>query len=326
MTTLTDTQVITASGGLVELGYSQVTSPVSPTSTSFPGNLLGPSVTIVSDGSPSVIEFFSSAARPALGAGGAIYFVLYEDGSPKVRQWGACVAGGASDDAKPVHLQYRFTPTSGSHTYTVYAYVTGGTGYVGGGDGGAVSTQAPMFLRVSKIVQATQWPAVTTGTIICTSSTRPASPFEGQRIYETDTNKEWVYDGAAWYSPGLQGYANKTASQTVTTTADLTGLSVTWTAVASRVYRTSFVIPDGYPTIASYPTVYITDGAGSQKMYCTNLLQAGEEDHWTGFYVESGISGSVTRKIRAGTNSGSFVIALATDRPASIVVEDIGPA
>jgi len=33
---------------------------------------------------------------------------------------------------------------------------------------------------------------------VCTSSTRPASPFEGQMIYETDTDKVLVYNGTAW--------------------------------------------------------------------------------------------------------------------------------
>ena len=33
---------------------------------------------------------------------------------------------------------------------------------------------------------------------VCTSSTRPASPFDGQVIYETDTDKVAVYDSSAW--------------------------------------------------------------------------------------------------------------------------------
>lgn len=33
---------------------------------------------------------------------------------------------------------------------------------------------------------------------VCTSSTRPASPFEGQVIYETDTKKIQIYNGTAW--------------------------------------------------------------------------------------------------------------------------------
>ena len=33
---------------------------------------------------------------------------------------------------------------------------------------------------------------------VCTSSTRPASPYEGQMIYETDTDKVLVWNGSAW--------------------------------------------------------------------------------------------------------------------------------
>lgn len=34
--------------------------------------------------------------------------------------------------------------------------------------------------------------------VVCTSTTRVPIPFEGQRIFETDTDKDYVYDGAAW--------------------------------------------------------------------------------------------------------------------------------
>ena len=33
---------------------------------------------------------------------------------------------------------------------------------------------------------------------VCTSSTRPASPFTGQMIFETDTNRVAVYNGSSW--------------------------------------------------------------------------------------------------------------------------------
>jgi hypothetical protein len=33
---------------------------------------------------------------------------------------------------------------------------------------------------------------------VCTSSTRPANPYSGQVIYETDTNRTLVYDNSAW--------------------------------------------------------------------------------------------------------------------------------
>lgn len=33
---------------------------------------------------------------------------------------------------------------------------------------------------------------------VCTSTTRPTTPYEGQMIYETDTNRVLVWDNAAW--------------------------------------------------------------------------------------------------------------------------------
>ena len=39
---------------------------------------------------------------------------------------------------------------------------------------------------------------MTQALIRCTSGTRPSSPAEGWHIYETDTDKVYIYDGAAW--------------------------------------------------------------------------------------------------------------------------------
>jgi hypothetical protein len=33
---------------------------------------------------------------------------------------------------------------------------------------------------------------------VCTSSTRPAAPYDGQMIYETDTKISLIYNGSAW--------------------------------------------------------------------------------------------------------------------------------
>ena len=59
---------------------------------------------------------------------------------------------------------------------------------------------------------------------VCTSSTRPASPFEGQVIYETDTNRVLVYDGSAWVMiadtdspPGLELVKTQTVGTSVAT-------------------------------------------------------------------------------------------------------------
>ena len=43
------------------------------------------------------------------------------------------------------------------------------------------------------------------GMTICTSSTRPGSPWSGQIIFETDTLGSFVWDGSAWQSAGGGG-------------------------------------------------------------------------------------------------------------------------
>jgi hypothetical protein len=41
---------------------------------------------------------------------------------------------------------------------------------------------------------------------VCTSTTRPSSPYEGQVIYETDTNRTLVWDNSAWVDPSTGKY------------------------------------------------------------------------------------------------------------------------
>ena len=40
------------------------------------------------------------------------------------------------------------------------------------------------------------------GFTICTSATRPATPWAGQIIFETDTGFSYVYDGTDWQAVG----------------------------------------------------------------------------------------------------------------------------
>ena len=54
---------------------------------------------------------------------------------------------------------------------------------------------------------------------VCTSSTRPASPYEGQCIYETDTDRMYVWDGSAWSLTWMKTmpsfFATRTSNVTV---------------------------------------------------------------------------------------------------------------
>jgi len=193
--------VVTASGGLVELGYSQITSIVTVSSTTegASGTSVIPALTVVCDGSPVLVEFCASRVHAAANAAGNITVTnLLYDG---VNQGRLSLTGTGSNTEviAPAYTAWRMTPSAGSHTFAVTAFRTNANGFVWNDSNGRA------FLRVSKIVTATQWPAVTTGTIICTSSTRPASPFAGQQIYETDTSLSYTYSGSAWVQTGNLG-------------------------------------------------------------------------------------------------------------------------
>jgi hypothetical protein len=65
---------------------------------------------------------------------------------------------------------------------------------------------------------------------VCTSTTRPASPFEGQYIYETDTDQTLVWNGSAWLTTSSVG-AWTSYSPTITSSG---GTITTVGAVSAR--------------------------------------------------------------------------------------------
>ena len=80
---------------------------------------------------------------------------------------------------------------------------------------------------------------------VCTSSTRPATPYEGQMIYETDTDKVLVWNGTAWYANwntawgqvGLQTITSIFTTSATHTTFQDTGMTLNVTEVNGRCYK-----------------------------------------------------------------------------------------
>lgn len=127
---------------------------------------------------------------------------------------------------------------------------------------------------------------------------------------------------------GVMGKAEATANQASIGTGqtDVTNLSVTFTADSSRIYRTSVYAIVQQDTASGLVFVRLTDGSNNQKNQWMQTSVA------TGFYtcsmvtVESGLSGSTTRKVRANAQANTMSIQAAATYPAVIVVEDIGQA
>ena len=240
MTVLTDTQVITASGGLVELGYSQITSPVTISSSNeLAPNTVISAVTVVCDGSPILVEFCAPYLDLGTATGNWGILNVWLDGvdQGRISQTYTAVAAGGATQAGAVKGVARLTPSAGSHTVSITGWRNTANCSVGAGAGG-IATTRPAFLRVSKIVTATQWPAVTTGTIICTSGTRPASPFAGQEVYETDTGRSRYWNGSAWVGRGWEKIGDFTNNSTSLSYSsipqDYKHLQVRWVAQSNR--------------------------------------------------------------------------------------------
>ena len=132
----------------------------------------------------------------------------------------------------------------------------------------------------------------------------------------------------AW---GTVGYAQITANfgGFVATTLTITGLEVTFTAIAGRRYRTTISTEVNSSVAGDITTLTICDAANTQLQRATtpiiaaNVAQALEKG-----FVETGLSGSTTRRVRAvrSAGTGTCDVVAGTDRPAFILVDDIGPS
>jgi len=333
VTTLTDTQVVTASGGLVELGYAERTSNITSISTSATSPTTVAETTVVSDGGPLLVDFFASHARPNTSVGSSINISLWVDGAEYTRYWTYAENPTTTNLWAPIRATRRITLAAGSHTIRAVVW-SNNSGALLYADAGGSTQTAPAFLRVSKIVQATQWPAVTTGTIICTSTTRPASPFEGQQIYETDTDKLLIYNGSAWYPPWNMPWGSQSAWSISTTTSttfgaaqDVTGMTTgsAFTGVSGRLYKATYYAAQLTGQAGERANITILAGATTIQSMYSSLSQYGLPISMTAVFTASG---ATTVKVRAVRDVGVNTPTLYADAnsPMRLLIEDIGPA
>ena len=163
--------------------------------------------------------------------------------------------------------------------------------------------------------------------VINSAAERPASPYEGQVIFQKDTDEILAYNGTSWSRPwnmpwGILAYQTRSTIGVTTTLADI-GLSVTFTAVANRYYKYTFYSYASNSTSAGTFETYITDpsnvATGSLNLY---LVAGANYTFQNLVYVSTETAGSVTRKVRAKCQAGTGTIY----SPMYLFVEDIGPA
>lgn len=158
----------------------------------------------------------------------------------------------------------------------------------------------------------------------------PTNVATGDVLTASKWNQDVVANSIA-LPRGIIGYDSRTSNQTgittVTTILDSSGgnLEVTWTAESSRYYRTTLYLPYiEQVTANAYPEIFITDGSNVAKQSALSYLLVGHGDQVVVVSVETGLSGSTTRRGRAATGGGSLTLAAGSARPIFIMVEDIG--
>lgn len=127
-----------------EFDYAQVTSGGNITATvEASANTIVTGGAVTYDGSTIVvIEFYALGIGSA---GGQTTYVLLFDGSTSL----GYIGQGMTALNPTMHVSRRLTPSNASHTYSIRAITTGGTGTFTAGAGGA-GANMPAFIRISK--------------------------------------------------------------------------------------------------------------------------------------------------------------------------------
>jgi hypothetical protein len=183
---------------------------------------------------------------------------------------------------------------------------------------------------------------------VCTSTTRPASPFVGQAIYETDTKKKLTWDGSGWYPDwniawGTIGYSSSNASQNFDNDTEKIVDSQTVTIIPGRRYKISGRLafqPTGTADFRNALYVKCSGMTTRTLYYSTAAISQNFADTASGFVVQNASDIGVT----SGTGtSKTFELAFfcgtsgnininpdaqvgASSSLVQFLIEDIGPA
>lgn len=166
--------------------------------------------------------------------------------------------------------------------------------------------------------------------VICTSGTRPPSPWTGMEIFETDTSRSYIWTGVGWVIPYPLGRLATTTrnSPTSSFSAIVYPNSLTFTALPSRRLRIrAHAIVSG-PTVGTSVSIGIANGAGSilnQAYRSISVANAGEQIT-VEYETTSGAGGSLTFQISAFTSGGTAVITGSATALTYLTAFDEGPS
>ena len=140
----------------------------------------------------------------------------------------------------------------------------------------------------------------------------------------------YTADQANRFPRGVMGYVqNNTSNATVTgTEADVSGMTVTFTAEANRLYRVTFNCFYLQSDASSRLILVFADSANTaiNATQQVNPVASGYGTLSYSYLFGLSSGGSITRKIRAQTTGGTVTIFGSATSTYSLVIEDMGPS
>ena len=144
---------------------------------------------------------------------------------------------------------------------------------------------------------------------VCTTATRPASPYTGQAIYDTTTATQLIWNGTAWVATGriVQVVMGNTSTQVSSTSASLTdtGLTATITPTTNTSKILVMVAQNGCTKIPTY-------SGDALLLVLLRGATAIATGHGSGFFSGAQYTGSSVTLIAGGTQSINWLDSPAT--------------
>lgn len=156
-------------------------------------------------------------------------------------------------------------------------------------------------------------------------------PFTNVPAPGSPIKSDWPQQITNYVVDAAKGYINHKhlgIDQTLSTTAvtDLTGMSISFTATPTRRYKWTAKVVASKQTADGQVHIHLTDAGNTAIDSAAVTLRVGESGTMTLVHYESGLSGTITRKLRGQAFTVGALINGATSYRCLLLVEDIGKA
>lgn len=163
---------------------------------------------------------------------------------------------------------------------------------------------------------------------VCTSTTRPASPFVGQTIYETDTNRMLVWNGSSWNGVGrMKNVARFTTSGTWTVPTGVTYATAYMTGGGGGIGANGGAGGNGGNSSVAFAggTVSATGGVGIQTQgNIAGPAYAGTANSGQGAVMSAAGAGTYYAEGPGQAQNGAYIVAGGAVTPAASITVTVG--